>query len=533
MNVKLLTLYGLGLFLVLALLYFPIADGMLIDDGISGLYEIREGGWKGYLESYGHRSFYFVHYGLLAFFYSWFGLYSPYWFILFVALHALNAVLIFQFFHTCLKSKEIPYAFHIAAAGTLLFAFSPYQLENVAWAATLHYGVSLALLMGSFICLQDWMQQPAKWIYVFGIILFFILNLLTLEVAFVYPLLFGLYIFFYTSTHAMVRSFLVKIGLPLLVVFLLYLLAYHAKNGQWIPSREAQPYTLSLITFWNNFSLYVVKILGLTHFFPFVVRNSVYTFCNEHTLVTLVGLFSLIAVLTVLGSREKLAGRKHSLFLWIAAAVVTIPFMHYYFMVLFRNENDRYQYFLSVFVFQAIAWFIVSVMKEKSTYLLLPLTGLFLSLTFRGIQQKKIAIQVHHEFIQGLPATNNGITFILNAPSYCADHYLFRNNDRVQIAYDMIQGNMRKSNIVQVVNYHSVSLADKFSVIQMNQDSLTLVSETSGTWWMNEHVGAEDYEQENFAVHMEGMTYHLRWKKRPSANDRVIYFSEGKWIRLM
>jgi hypothetical protein len=64
-------------------IYFPGHKAMLIDDGISGLWEFKKLGFNGYLHSYGMKSFYYGYFGFLAIIYFLFGTNPLGWFLVF------------------------------------------------------------------------------------------------------------------------------------------------------------------------------------------------------------------------------------------------------------------------------------------------------------------------------------------------------------------------------------------------------------------------------------------------------------------
>ena len=81
--------------LALFFIYYSGHDAMLIDDGISGIWEIKTQGLSGYWKSYGFENFYYGHYGIIAMLYALFGLHAIVWFLFFIGMHALNATMIF------------------------------------------------------------------------------------------------------------------------------------------------------------------------------------------------------------------------------------------------------------------------------------------------------------------------------------------------------------------------------------------------------------------------------------------------------
>ena len=69
-------------------------------------------------------------------------------------MHFINASLAYILFKSLYTAFSIKYAKHIALAGAALFLLSPYQTENVLWAATIHYSIALTFLLVSGLRLQ-------------------------------------------------------------------------------------------------------------------------------------------------------------------------------------------------------------------------------------------------------------------------------------------------------------------------------------------------------------------------------------------
>jgi hypothetical protein len=161
-------------------IYFPGYKAMLIDDGISGLWEFKKWGFSGYLYSYGMKSFYYGYFGFLAILYFLFGTNPLGWFIVFSFLHALNTTFIFKAFQKLYTAFALQNGLWIALLGSILFLVSPYQSENIIWAATSHYSLTLFVLLYGIHWICDFMNKGAsiKSIAIFHSL--FIFSLLTL-----------------------------------------------------------------------------------------------------------------------------------------------------------------------------------------------------------------------------------------------------------------------------------------------------------------------------------------------------------------
>lgn len=522
-------------FISLFILYYPAHHALLIDDGLSGIYEMKTQGWDGFKNSYGIHSLYFGHYGFLAMEYAILGFHDLGWFTWFVLWHTINTCLIYAFFSRLYHHLGFQNAQWIALSGSILFMLCPSQLENITWAATSHYNLSLFLLLISINLLLTYLvngKRSAHWVY---IILCFTLGLFTLEVAFIFPVIYGLlYILLKITGHIPLsgRRFWMTIVLPCFLSFGLYLLLFHLKNHSWIPKRFDEEITFTLAGTVTHLAQYLIKLVGCVHYTDYETRDAIYSSCLHWKKVIILLIF-VLGILSYLLYRKDKKTLLAFLFLVAGMLLACLPFMHYYFMYLFRYENDRYQYFLSVFLFQALTLLCSLAPKKLSVLIILIYVFGFVCLITKGVNDKQEAATLHHQYLYSLPITKSqGQCYLLNVPNYCLDHYEFRALYRLPIALQTLRQIPRSDALHQILFYYAKSTKDSFQAKQINDSTYSLSALTNGSWWMYESIGASDYENEDYSVKLNGNSYELRFKHALQPSDQLWYFNRGKHIQI-
>jgi len=522
---------------LLFVLYYPAHEALLIDDGISGIWELKSEGLKGFLNSFGFDSFYYGHYAIVFLLYSLFGLNPLGWFLLFTAFHALNAVLLYSFVRKLLgHSASTTQAPWIALCSALLFLVSPYQSENIVWAATSHYAMSLLFLLWMLNKLADTFfsgEPTTSWWVFHGL---FALSLVTLEITFLFPLigfmLWGIY-FLNGRRSFSFAQFLLRIAMPQIVLVGIYLLGYWLKTGLIIPHdrapMEAQvaPSDM-LVTLWQQF----MKLFGLVHSFEFKTREMLYGFAlHWKRMGAFWGLWALSALVWI-WFRDKAKWRP-ALFFLCTGVLLYAPFVRLYFMYLMRFENDRYAYFPSVFLFPFLLLFLFSFPRWFRLIFIPGLMALFVWALQPAIRSRAIAAKIHKTFLNKLPDTGSGNIYLLNVPSYGAETYLFRAESRLPIAYQVVHGKDLFARLKQVAWYNAQTDKDTFVVNRLDVQTFEVWIKTGGSWWMKGSQGLGSYETDEYSLHLGEWGNYTLWFKKPLApEDLVLYFDGRRFVKV-
>ncbi len=505
-------------------LYHKGHTAALVDDGNAGLIDFEIEGWKGILNNYGMTSLYYFHDLINNLWYELFGLNTKAWFLLTATLHALNSWLIFLNMENFYQRCNLKHAGKIALFGSLMFLLSPYQSENIVWAATYHYGFALLFFMLMLRLILKLNEQNLLRSAVF-IALLYCVSLTTREETLVFPgvfvVLFMLIKFFNPSTAVSLKKFFAFIVVPQAVFIVLYFVLTKLIKGNWIPHYGTTHIeNLSAANYATTLLQYIAKHYGFIHFFDYDFRNSVYGFIQKKTALS----FGIFAAVNFFFTALLFIRNRKAAFvfvgLWICAIVLFLPVLNLYFMYLFQYENDRMGYFGSIILYQIFPFVFFS---------LLPLLGyaccmawLIFALHFSKITATcwQNAGHFYHNCINTLPQ-QNGRLFFLNVPLKYQSIYIFRSIQRIRNVYQLYhkRDNLEQLKPVAWTLFHSPD--DKLEIHRLSNESIKVIVRANGiSWWMHNEMGAQDYENDDcvFDVDEWGTGYSLTIKN-PKPND--------------
>lgn len=527
--------FGIWAWLVTLAIYFPARNAMLIDDGLSGLWDFQQYGWQGYWHSYGMKSFYHSYFAFLGILYALFGTNPLGWFLVFTALHAINTALVFRATLVLFEWIRNTHAVWIALFTSLLFLLSPYQSENIIWAATGHYAITFMILWWGIIQVVNMASQihPARKYILFHVA--FAVSLTTLEISFFFPLIwFLLFVvcMIYQWNGRLAWLSLPTIWLPQIAIVTLYLWLYHANNGNWIPNRYTTPHSVNLPQLSITWYQQLTKLITCAHYWDYPIREKIYLFCTRWKVCTAIfGILSLGISIVII--RKQIKQIALLLCLGIATIAVSYPFLEKYFMYLFRFENDRYLYYTSAFVFVILVWLLFSIHQMVRGMVLVAWLCVFVYGIFPAVKARQIGAAIHQRFINKFPSVGEGKIYLLNIPAYGADTYVFRSKDRLPIALQAIHGIRAKKQIEQVAFYNAQNISDSFLVKQIGPQQLQVINSTPGSWWMYENIGAVSYETNNYKFEKDPWNgYMLTFTQPLQTSDRIYIFQRGKFQRV-
>ena len=153
-------------------IYYPVSPYMLMDDGLSGLWEVRDMDWGDILRSDHFKSLYQVHYFFLYLYWHVFGTNSFYHFIWFIFLMSVNLALINKTLPRLLALFGIEKSSLLVLFMSILLLIAPNNFENIAWAATSHYNLGMMFYLIMLNAFLRFVQGSRKWIYGFYISFF-------------------------------------------------------------------------------------------------------------------------------------------------------------------------------------------------------------------------------------------------------------------------------------------------------------------------------------------------------------------------
>ena len=530
-------LVGLLALAFVFIMYYPSHGAMLIDDGISGLWEMQQQGLKGFLNSYGTDGLYYGHYIILGLIYAVFGLNPLGWFIVFAVWHAFNTLLLFQTMKKLLHSFELEEnVVWVALCSAVLFLVSPYHAENILWAATSHYAFAMSVLLISLQAVLDYSQRGhfamPLWVY----ILLFALSLFTLEISFLFPLIiFMLFVMLAIigNSYLTIKDYLLKILLPQIVLVIGYLGLYKLRSGRWLPhDRAGVDVEFSLQHMVTTLIQQLMKLFGFIHQFDYNLRDKVYGYALHWKVsagVLVIMILVLLVWLFVKNRRLFFAG----VFTLLSGLLLYAPFVRVYFVYLMRFENDRYTYFASAFLLAFFVVVLFSFHKVVRGIFFIGFAALSVYFIFPAVKSKAESGKLHATFLQKLPDNITGDIYIMNVPVYCQESYMFRSKDRFPIAYQAHYGRNLFSKLKPILWYNAMTAKDTFIANKINDSVFDFGLKTNGSWLWYEREGASSYETDDYKVNIgEWGNYTLVMKHPLRKEDAMLWFDGTRFKNL-
>ncbi len=533
MNSKYLKYLLLPLYwLAVVWLYHKGHKATLVDDGNAAIIDFIAQGWRGILNNYGMTSLYHFHDLVNNLWFLLFGLNEKAWFLLTATLHAVNSWFIFTNMSLFYEKCELKNGSIIAFAGSLMFLLSPYQSENIIWAATHHYGFALLFFMLMLNLLMRISESNlSRNAVLIGVL--YVVSLTTREETLVYSgvfvAMFALLKLLNPATMISVRKFFGFIVAPQALLIVLYFVATKLIKGNWIPHYGTTHIeNLSIGNYATTFLQYLIKQLAFIHFFDYPVRDMVYGLVREKTTVACaIALILLLFTAALLFFRNKRALLVFTS-LTISMVVLFLPVLNLYFMYLFRYENDRMGYFGSIMLYQIVPLVLFSLLPALgyvvcAVWLMIALH--FSTITAACWQHAGI---FYHNCINTLPQ-REGRLFFLNVPLKYQSIYVFRKEQRIRNAYNLYHANDTcHVNAIAWSLFHSPK--DKLEIQHYSNDSIKVIlrhSETS--WWMQGDKGATNFENDDvrFEVDEWGIGYTLKVKNKKPDDSFWITTQHG------
>ncbi len=523
--------------IAIVVIYYPAHKAMLIDDGISGLWEMKQEGLKGFINSYGFKSFYFGHYFILGFLYLIFGTNPLGWFLVFTGMHALNATLIFTTFKKIYQQFiQGSQSTWISLCGALLFLLSPYQSENIIWGATSHYFSTLCILLIGMNWLVDYIVSAKVNFSIFLFHGLFAFALITLEISFLFLLVYiclFLLLVICKKNALSIPKFLFNIVLPQLILVVIYLAFYRLKNGSWIPHDRSQVDAVITVPYMiTTLSQHLMKLIGQIHLFDLKTREWIYGMAIHWKRMLL--LWSVVGIAFSVWCFYKQKSRLIGMYFLVACSLLMFaPFVRVYFMYFNQVENNRYSYFATVFMMQLIVFILFLFNKWLRGILFVSLFGLYVFFIFPNVKSRFYSAKLYTTYLSKFPGEIKGKIYMMNVPAYCSNAYLFRAKYRFPISYQAIYHHDLFNQLVQVAWYNSQTDQDSFAVKKLSDSSYEMQLKTNGSWWMYESNGASDYETDDYKFDVgEWGNYTLTFKHPLKEEDVLIYFNGKQFVKV-
>lgn len=528
-----------GIYFIVALCFYVKSyNSLLIDDGIAGLVDFEKQGYKGFFNSFNFPSLYYMHDAAMLLVYSVVGKSSLGWFMVMLGLHCLNAVLAYRLFLSLYALIQLKHAQYVAIAGATLFLLSPYQTENVLWAATIHYSIALGLLLVSCIIIVRQLSINKLGIgSILAISLLHIAAVTSLEIALVFPALYlaiAVFVIRHGKSTVSILPFSLKVLLPLALITALYFVLTAMLKGMLIPHYGNEHVSnLSFANYIINTAKHTLKLLSYIHFADYHWREVAYTFCERWKVISLL----LFALITISGAAVYYKAKSKGLILYalllLCAFILLFPVLNMYFMYLFTPENDRLSYFYSLFLYQLLAVVLIVISLRLGVSMLLVFGGVGIFFLLQTVNKWHEAGAVHAKLIDSFIWTDSPKVYVLNQPNNYKGVYEFRTNRRLSRALFFFKGIDMGDSIRPVLSSAQANISDNTQVSVINDSTLQVDFITKGGWLMHERVGASSYSTPAYSVTVDPWkpSYQVVFHNKPK--DAVyIYAADNAFKKL-
>ena len=491
-------------------------------------------------EAYNIKSFYHFTHLLMYAMTSAFRLWGLPWFLLFSALFAFNAFLVFKIFLRIFKGLHLNNHFSIAFIGVLMFMLSPYHSEVMVWRASFHYLTAFSMMLLIIDVSLRYVDKPHNR-YGLIAVMIFACSIFSLEFFLFTPFVVLVFILFQWLNFP--RSFNIQatlgrfVGVPLLMIAG-YFILYKSTHGKWIAHYGSQNHTqlLSPEAF-ATYGKYVAKYLGFIRYFKHTTKESFYAYFNTPSvswaIVGLVIIFSILGLVFF----KKLTVRNRLIFLNFGLfSLLLVPIMTLFFSYVLLTENDRYGYMASAFLFMGIS--LILSYLPKPLYYAFSVVFICIS-TFLTIKNTRLwakSEKVMTTLIKNYRwwDTDKPV-FILNAPDSFEGMPMFRtfgDESAVAEALELYQQRKLKAPMVEVAGYNMTALDNGAHVRVDSLNQVFVTFNQWGTWWWHKGNGASDYETPDYHIQFDykgcGNCYKLTFKNN---NDRILLFQTSDTLK--
>lgn len=512
------------LFLLGWLVYYPIAPYMLVDDGISGLWEVKHMRWTEVFGSNPFKSLYQLHYALLKIYYFIFGIHSYRYFFLFVGLQALIGTLwyvvipkigkLFQWNNNRILFLIVP----------ILLLVSPNNVENIAWAATSHYNWSMIFYLLILWALYRYIEGSRFYLLPFHFL--FVLSLFTMEISLLFPCSAAIIIllrFAIVRDRKALWQQACHVLLPMLFFTILSFGLLKWLYNTWLPHGAGnEDYLPEVSDALTHFWLYTLQGLANTQFLEVSIRQAYYGLVKTYLFLPL--------LLTTGGALIWAIHKRYYtvVFFMLHIALFLAPNLFRFGASSGTYENVRFVYFALPFI---LSLFFLLVARNVGLTMFIFIVLFFYNLTLlnRTKQEKMLAGALHHHYLSELQEHSRKDVYLLNVPSFCNDFYVFRSAKRVGIDAEMRNHGVLADDFHEVLWYYAKGVNDVFTITRTAANEVSIQAQTNGVWLMREQYGATDYETADFKVRVgEWGKYVVTFKEPIPSQMSLLLYSDGK-----
>lgn len=463
------------------------------------------------------------------------------WFLLFGVLHATNGLLLFRLTAGIFRDFSTRRAATIAFLGTLLFLAHPSNSEAVVWKACYHYHIAMLCCL----LILSWSRQyllSGKVRYAWMSCLMLLILTTTLELWYVFPFMsLGFGIVYRRAgiiDATRLRGLILRIFLPMLLIFGAYLVAYHARYGMWI-GRGAYSESGSR-DFFGQFGrlwTYTAQFWLGARLWPGDMHRAVHRFANLTagwtSAVLLTGAF-LIFFWNRIRGKVGSSGPVLLFSVWALFGLAII--LHFPPEDLWLIANDRHLYFTGAFQCFVLMLIVERIFRGNKTFPIvstLIIAAAVANTAYYALCWRK-ATKIFYGIQYNYNWDNAPLVLLLNLPSNYRGIGIIHANDNEELGEHLriFYHRKAKGRIVDVAEYNMQDDFNGAHVTTLDSMHYKVTLNQWGTWWMFNGLGLPERENEYYRLTLDAadpLSYNLELKKR--LPGMVILYSEGEQWR--
>lgn len=516
------------------LFYFPTWTAGFVTD-FTGLLNRFEGrAAAGILDCFGFPA---LQQALNALLYTWhalFGIQPLPWYLLQTGLHALNALLLFQFGKALSKRLRLSNPQLVGWMAAFLFLLSPYASEPVTWRVAQNFLLATAIVLGTARLTVDWSAAPShrRWWWIQGL---FVLGLFTFELVLILPLLSSLLLFALPEGNW--RKWC-RLSLPQLAGAGGYFLLNRLILGSWVGHYGAEVHLrFDLQGMLANTLRYTVKHLFFVRNWPHPAKQWLFEgLAQPWAAYGLGGLFAVLLFLALLTYKKRSAPWQFIVIALVGFGFALAPILNLYFNYTLHLENDRYGYLASAFLMLVLATGFNTLPKWWRIPLLLAYLGVSSYLLWQHNQYWWKSTQVYHRMLQDFKYYDAPEVYLLNLPDNFQGAPMFRDYSGEDLAFrDALKYIKRQpytGRLYEVAQYNMTRLTDGATATVDSTGQIRVEFKQWGNWWWRRGIGmGPGYDDtDGYEVDSKGHHYFL-WVQQPDTRAVFLVQDGLEWER--
>ncbi|MES2703347.1 MAG: hypothetical protein V4649_11945 [Bacteroidota bacterium] len=512
------------------LLYLPAANAGMVGDFPYWLRSIRTHSFWGYMSDKEVPSLYQFTQFTSYIFYQLFGTHPWPWHLLFITLHATNAVLLYQLLRNLFSSSGIKQSCPIAFAAVLLYTASPHLSETIVWEPSYHFLLAPLCIFSILILLQKFIKLPRPK-YAIGAAVIYFLSSYSLEFFYLTPWIILFVILYYRYvvqvSGAATRKALLCFFVPALLLFVAHWLVLQLVFHMMVSHYGSLSFH-NVYYYLSKPLKYLFHILCFGRFFSHDIKMKVYELCEKKkVIIAAYGLLSIATGIVLLRLRQ--TNRKVTLALLCAGfALMMLLFLSPLdFPDLFLVSLDRYVYLPAAFIFAALVLLLSLIPSRAVTFSIVGLYALVnVYFTLKVNNYWKDSAGVVKGMLNSFPDPGNKTVIMLNLPECLNGIPMIdaQPTHRFKLMMNMLTTRHINNTVYDAVAYNMLTAADGAHVTVTSDSTLKVTLNQWGTWWFYSRLGAGSYETPDYKVNMTdpGHWYELVLK-HPAAGYLLLY----------